>query len=161
MMRPWVKLLLFLIPAVAGIIYLYWRLSPEQAVIRRVDAVLASFDKKTLSTGTSKQKAERFSQLLSPQLEIRARHPVPSGPILPTVAAGLLEQFQDSVRSCKISREKETVAFPSGEKAIYQAIVEVDVRAGRSSWVLRYQCRLEFDKVGRDWLLRLVILTPI
>ncbi|NIP96176.1 MAG: hypothetical protein GWO24_23160, partial [Akkermansiaceae bacterium] len=159
MKLPWVKILLFLIPAVAGTIYLLWWISPEQAISRRADALFASIEKKTLSTGTARQKAEQFQSILSRQLEIQAPQPVPSGSFAPAHAASLLEEFHQGVTSCRISREKETVALPSPADAIYQATVEVDVLVGRSSWVLRYQCRLEFEKSGDDWLLKLVILT--
>ncbi len=162
MKHPLAKFLIFLVPAVAGTVWLFWRLSPEQAIIKRADVLFASLEKKTLSTGTPREKAERFQVLLSPKLDVRAPHPIPSGPVPPATAADLVERFQDGVTSCRISRGKETVAFPSGGQAIYEATAEVDLSIGRSSRrVLRYRCRFEFEKVGRDWLLRLVVLTPI
>ena len=45
MKRPWLKLAVFLVPAVAATLYLVWRFSPEQAVIRRADALFASLEK--------------------------------------------------------------------------------------------------------------------
>jgi hypothetical protein len=71
-------------------------------------------------------------------------------------------QFQGGVTSCKIARKDETVAFPSEGMAIYQSTVVADISAGPNSQrVLRYRCRLEFEKSGRDWLLRSIVLTPI
>ena len=36
-MKLWIKFLLFLIPAVAGTIFVFWRFSPEQAIIKRAE----------------------------------------------------------------------------------------------------------------------------
>jgi hypothetical protein len=161
-MKLWIKFLLFLIPAVAGTIFVFWRFSPEQAIIKRADVLFTSLEKKTLSSGTPREKAARFQEILSPQLEIKAPFPIPSGKVPPATAAYHLKQFQGGVTSCKIARKDETVAFPSEGMAIYQSTVVADISAGPNSQrVLRYRCRLEFEKSGRDWLLRSIVLTPI
>ncbi len=161
-MKLRLKLLLFLIPALAGVLYLVWRMSPEQAVIRRADVIFTSLEKGTLSTGSTEEKSKRFREVISPKLEIRAPHPIPSGTIESALLAHQLEQFHGGITSCNIRREEETVAFPSDDRAIYQAKVAADVTQGPShKYNMRYQCRFEFEKSGQDWLLVSIALSAI
>ena len=161
-MRTWIKILIFLIPAIGGTIFVFWRLSPKQAIIRRANVIFASLEKKTLSSGTPTEKAERFREVLSPEFEIKASKPVPSGTLPPEEAADNLRRFLENVMSCRISRKGVAVAFPSDGLAIYEATVEADVTISPNNRpVMRYRCRFEFEKSGRDWLLRLIVLTPI
>lgn len=161
-MKHRLKLLLFLIPALAGALYLSWRMSPQQAVIRRANVIFASLEKGTLSTGTTDEKAKRLREVLASRLEIQAPHPLPSGALDSATLAQLLEQFHGVITSCKMHREDETVSFPTEGRAIYQSELSADVAQGpRHTYNRRYQCRFEFEKSGRDWLLVSIVLTAI
>ena len=162
MNRFWLKLLIFLIPAIGGAIYLVWRFSPEQVLIRRAAVVFECVEKGTLSAGTPKEKAQQFQDLLTEDFELMAPRPLPSGPLPPAQAARSLLNFQQSVLSCRVTRDGETVAFPSEGHAIYQSTLEADVAVTPSNRrVMRYRCRFEFVKAEEEWLLRLIVLTPI
>ncbi len=88
--------------------------------------------------------------------------------LLSTVTGmGLLERSHSYKE--KVARGIKTsvglFAYPvlmASDILIYQSTVVADISAGPNSQrVLRYRCRLEFEKSGRDWLLRSVVLTPI
>lgn len=161
-MKLWLKILLLLIPAVAGTIFVFWRLSPRQAIIQRADVLFTSLEKGALSAGTARAKADQFRAILSPDLTITAPFPIPTGPTDPSLAADRLEEFQNAVSSCKIERKDETVDFPNEDEAIYQSTFTAEINQGPSTRRhLRYRCRFEFKKSGRDWLLRAIVLTPI
>ena len=64
-MKTWLKFLVFLIPVIASTVYLFWRFSPEQTVIRRADLIFTCLEKSTLSAGAPSEKAERFQETLS------------------------------------------------------------------------------------------------
>ena len=161
-MNTWFKFLLFLVPAVATTLYVLWRFSPEQTVIRRVNVVFSSLEKAALSAGTPSEKAERFQEVLAPALTIRAPHPVESGTIRPAQAGRMLKDFQNSITSCKISREEESVSFPAEDHAIYQATISAEITQGPGhKYLMRYQCRIEFKRSGRDWLAETIVLTPV
>ena len=161
-MNTWFKFLLFLVPAVATTLYVLWRFSPEQTVIRRVNVVFSCLEKATLSAGTPSEKAERFQEVLAPALTIRAPHPVESGTIRPAQAGRMLKDFQNSITSCKISREEESVSFPAEDHAIYQATISAEITQGPGrKYPMRYQCRIEFKRSGRDWLAETIVLTPV
>ena len=163
MKRPWIKLAIFLIPAIAATLFVLWRFSPEQAIIRRADAIFATIEKKTVSlSGGPKEAGQRLKGFLAPSFEVIASPPLPNGRVSPDAAADSLEQFHSYTTSCKISRDKPTVTFPGSGEAAFEAVVDVDVVVGRSSRrILRYQCRLEFEKSGRDWLLKAAVLKPL
>lgn len=162
MKRPWLKLLFFLVPALAGALFLWWRFTPEQAVIRRADLIFSTLEKRAISSGSLAEKADRFRETLSPDFQVEAPRPLPSESLPPAVASGLLRNFHENIMSCRISRNEETVAFPTEDQAIYQALIEADVAGGPNNRrLMRYRCRFEFEKSGEEWLLRLVVLTPI
>lgn len=162
MKRPWLKLLIFLVPALAGTLFLWWWLSPEQAIVRRADALFASLEKKTLETGTATDKAERFRSILHPDFTVKAPRPIPSGPVPPEAAARRVHDLQDSITASRISRSDQRVTFPSDGRAVYEATVQVDITLGRSSpLVFRYRCHLEFEREGRDWLLHRAVVTVL
>ena len=52
-MKTGFKLLLFLVPALAATLYVLWRFSPEQTVIRHAEVLFTCLEKSTLSTGTA------------------------------------------------------------------------------------------------------------
>ena len=161
-MKTWLKLLLFLIPALAGTLFVFWRMSPRQAVIRTAEVVFTSVEKKTLSTGTPREKAERFRQVLANEVEIKAPRPLPSDSISALTLASLLEDFHNGVSGCTISRENEEVAFSGENAAVYTAEIAADVAQGPSmKRHMRYRCRFEFERVDRQWRLRRIILDPI
>ncbi len=161
-MKTGLKLLLFLVPAVAATLYALWRFSPEQTVIRRAEVLFTCLEKSTLSTGTPSDRAERFQIMLSPALEIRAPHPVESGAIGPAQAGRMLKDFQQSITSCKISREEESVDFPAEDHAVYQVAIFAEIAQGPGrKYHMRYHCRIEFKRSGRDWLAEAITLTPI
>ena len=161
-MKTGLKLLLFLVPAVAATLYVLWKFSPEQTVIRRAEALFTCLEKSTLSTGTPSEKAERFQTVLSPALEIRAPHPVESGAIGPAQAGRMLKDFQQSITSCKISCEEESVDFPAEDHAVYQVAIFAEIAQGPGrKYHMRYHCRIEFKRSGRDWLAEAITLTPI
>ncbi len=160
-MKTWIKFLVLLIPVIASTIYLFWRFSPEQAVIRRSDLIFACLEKSTLNTGTPSKKAERFQELLSPSLKIQAPHPVDSGEIDPDHAARMLKDFLNSILSCTVSRERESVNFPTEGHAIYQAAISVEISQGPGRrYNMRYLCHIEFKRSGRHWLAEDIVLNP-
>lgn len=160
-MKTWLKFLVFLIPVVASAVYLFWRFSPEQTVIRRADLIFTCLEKSTLSAGAPSEKAERFQETLSPSLKIQAPHPVESGEIDPPLAARMLRDFLNSILSCAISREEESVNFPTADHAIYQAFISVEITQGPGrKYHMRYLCRIEFRRPGGHWLAENIILTP-
>jgi hypothetical protein len=160
-MKLWLKIILIFVPAVAATLFVFWRLSPEQAIIKRAEVLFTSLEKGTLSAGTPREKARQFRELLSPQFTIHAPRPLPSGLIAPAMAATLLEEFQNGVLSSKIAREDQTVSFPDEKEALYEATITAKVAHTPSArQVFRYRCRLQFEKSGRDWLLREIVLTP-
>ena len=160
-MKTWLKFLVFLIPVVASTVYLFWRFSPEQTVIRRAYLIFTCLEKSTLSAGAPSEKAERFQETLSPSLKIQAPHPVESGEIDPPLAARMLRDFLNSILSCAISREEESVNFPTVDHAIYQAFISVEITQGPGrKYHMRYLCRIEFRRPGRHWLAENIILTP-
>lgn len=162
MKRPWLKVLLVLVLALAATAYLVWRRSPEQTVIRRADIILECLSKKVIETGTATEKAERFRALLHPDFAVQAPLPIPSGPVSPDAAAGYLLDLQQSVTSCRISRSDERVTFPSDGKAVYEVALEVDILIAQNTQrLLRYRCQLEFVKEGHDWLLLRVVISAI
>jgi len=161
-MKTGFKLLLFLVPALAATLYVLWKFSPEQAVIRRAEVLFTCLEKSTLSTGTPSDKAERLQVVLSPALEIRAPHPVESGAISPAQARRMLKDFQHSITSCKISQEEESVNFPAEDHAVYQAAISAEIAQGPGrKYHMRYHCRIEFKRSGRDWLAESIVLTPV
>ena len=161
-MKTWLKLLLFLVPAVAATLYVLWRFSPEQAVIRRAEVLLTCLEKSTLSTGTPSDKAERLQEVLSPALEIQAPHPVESVVISPAQAGRMLKDFLNSITSCKISRKEESVSFPAEDHAIYQAAIFAEIAQGPGrKYHMQYHCRIEFKRSGHDWLAEAIVLTPV
>ncbi len=160
-MKTWLKFLVFLIPVIASTVYLFWRFSPEQTVIRRAGLIFTCLEKSTLSAGAPSEKAERFQETLSPSLKIQAPHPVESGEIDPPLAARMLRDFLNSILSCAISREEESVNFPTADHAIYQAFISVEITQGPGrKYHMRYLCRIEFRRPGRHWLAENIILTP-
>jgi len=140
-MKLWLKIILIFVPAVAATLFVFWRLSPEQAIIKRAEVLFTSLEKGILSAGTPREKARQFRELLSPQFTIHAPRPLPSGLIAPAMAATLLEEFQNGVLSSTITAE--VAHTPSARQ------------------VFRYRCRLQFEKSGRDWLLLEIVLTRI
>ncbi len=161
-MKTWCKFVLFLVPAVAVTLFVLWKFSPEQTVLRRVDTLFTCLEKAPLSAGTPSEKAERFQVLLAPALTIRAPHPVESGTIRPTAAGRILKDFQNSITSCKISREDESVSFPAEDHAIYHASISAEITQGPGRrYPMRYKCRIEFKRSGRDWLAATIVLTPV
>lgn len=162
MTRIWLKLVLFLVPAVAATIFVLWRLSPEQAIIRRAEVIFTSVEKKTLDSGSASEKAEQLRAILDPEFSVNAPLPIPSGPLAPAEAAEMVREFLLSLTSCAVTRSEERVTFPSPERAIYEATLQVDVAVGRNTrHVFRYLCQLEFVRREADWLLQRAVLTAI
>lgn len=161
-MKLWLKFLLFLVPALLGTWFVLWRFSPEQAVLRRADLVFTSVEKGTLSAGSPRDKAERLEEVLAPALEIRGPHPVPSGAFSSAQVGRMLVEFQNSILSCQISREDETVEFPTEEQAVYRALLSAETAQGPGrTYHMRYWCRIEFRRSGRAWLATLIELEAI
>jgi len=74
----------------------------------------------------------------------------------------MLKDFQNSITSCKISREDESVNFPTEDHAIYEATISAEITQGPGrKYPMRYRCRIEFKRSGRDWLAETIVLTPV
>jgi len=161
-MKTWIKLTVFLVPALAAAWFILWRSSPEQAVLRHADLIFTCAEKGALSAGAPREKAARLQEALAPAVEIRAPHPVPSGSMSSTQTGRMLVEFQNSILSCQISRENEIVEFPAPELAVYHATVSAEASQGAGrTYHMRYRCRIEFKKSGRDWLAGLIVLEAI
>jgi hypothetical protein len=74
-MKLWLKITLIFVPAVAATLFVFWRLSPEQAIIKRAEVLFTSLEKRTLSAGTPREKARQFREILSPRFTIHAPPP--------------------------------------------------------------------------------------
>ena len=161
-MKLWIRLAIFLVPALAATWFVLWRFSPEQAVLRHADLIFTCAEKGPLRAGTPREKAARLTAALSPDIKIQAPHPLPSGSLSSTRASRMLVEFQNSILSCKISRENEEVAFSSPDLAVYRAIVSAEAAQGPGRrYHMRYQCRIEFTRSGREWLAGLIELEAI
>ena len=158
-MNTWTKLAIFLVPALAATWFVLWRFSPEQEVLRHAALIFACAERGTLSPGSAREKAERLQATVAAELEIRAPHPVPSGVMSSSQAGRVLIEFQNGILSCRISRENEKVEFLEPEKAVYLATVSADATQGPGrTYHMRYRCRIEFRRSGRDWLAELIEL---
>ncbi len=160
---PWIKLLAFLVPALAGLLYLAAWLSPTKVVTRRLHSLLSSVEHKgVLSIEGMDRRTERFAAMLAPEFTIDAPSPLPRNHLPPPRAAGLLREFHQSITSCRITRESTTVTFPASGHAVVETLLTIDVRFGAgASRVVRYRTRLEFHKINRRWLLSAATLTPV
>ena len=155
------KLGLFLIPAIAAIVFLIWWRSPTQVVLRRLDALLELADVGALRLAPPDQLPGELSTLIAPSLDLRAPLPVPSGTFTPDEIAAHMQELHGSVGSCRVHREDATVYFPSAGEARVETPLEAQLSWGRGSTrTNRYHGELRFTRSAKGWLLDQVRLTP-
>ena len=158
----WLKLLLFLVPAlVGGLLLLLW-LSPEKKILRRADAIFSTIERGTLSLSGIEERVERFNGLVEPTFEIAGPDPIPAGPITRAEAAGLLVEFHESVISCEVVRGEPSVAFPAKILARFECPIDVRVNVGGGSpRTRRFRCQMEFRRSEEGWLLTRIAFIPV
>lgn len=158
------KLTLFLVPALAAIVYLVWWLSPTQVILRRLDAALELADISALRLASPDQLPARLNLQVAPTLEVTAPHPIPSGSFTPEELAVHLSDLHSQVASCRITREEAetTVFFPNRNEARVATPIKVSLSWGRGSGLTRpYQAKLRFTKTAAGWLLDQVVLVDL
>ncbi|NNC89441.1 MAG: hypothetical protein HKN82_13370 [Akkermansiaceae bacterium] len=160
--RLWLKLALFLVPAVAAVIFLLVRLDPAKKVLRRADALLATVERSTIDLQGTGEKVDRFNDLAAPTFEIRGPDPVPTGMITRAQAVGLLVEFHESILACSVARGEPSIEFPAEDVARLECKVTVTVnQGGGSRRVQTYRCRMEFKETEGEWLLTRLVADPI
>lgn len=158
----WLKLLLFLVPALTGGFLLLAWLSPEKKVLRRADAIFSTIERGTLSLSGVDDRVERFHGLVEPTFEVAGPDPIPNGPVTRAEAAGLLVEFHESVISCEVARGEPSVAFPARNLARFECPVDVRVNVGGGSpRTRRFRCQMEFRRSGEGWFLARIAFIPI
>jgi hypothetical protein len=155
------KLALFLIPAIAAIVFLIWWRSPTQVVLRRLDALLELADVGALRLAPPEQLPGQLKTLIAPNLDLHAPFPVPSGTFSPDEIAAHMQELHGSVGSCRVTREEASVYFPSAGEARVKTPLEAQLSWGRgSSRTNRYHAELRFTKSADGWLLDEITLLP-
>lgn len=152
--RLWLKILLFLIPAIGISLYLLWRQTPEQVLLGRSHGFLELFGKKAVSTSTPRDKAEALPDFLAPDFELEGPSPVPNGPFSAAELGRQLIQFQTSIFTCGIEQSEQSVELLDDSTGVFRANLDATVALKpKNKRSYRYHAELIWKKSGDDWLL--------
>jgi len=154
MKLPWVKLSAFLLLGVGAAIYLWWRLSDEQAVLRQTDALFETASVQRLALGDPDKPLQIFRAIIADPFILKGSDPIPSGTYSEAEAVALLKDFRDNVGGSRIRRLETAVAFPSPDEARVETLLEVDLSWGRGPHsVDKFKAELLFQRTTEGWIL--------
>lgn len=151
---PWVKLSAFLLLGAGAAIYLWWRLSDTQTVLRQTDAFFESATVQRISLGDAEQPIELFRTVVGDSITFAGADPIPNETLSEEEAVALLRRFRDSVGGCRIRRLDTEVAFPTPDEAQVRALIESDISwpGGRHN-VDKFRVELHFERSPDGWIL--------
>ena len=150
----WLKILSFLVPALAAVVFLVWWLSPTQQVKRAAAALVDAAEVRVLTTETREERTERFVGLVTDPVKVAIEGEF-SGELLDRDdLASAHGRLQSSVTSAQITVAEADIRFLAPDLAEFEAPMDVQLRLGQNfQQVYRFQTTLTFRKVGKKWLL--------
>lgn len=144
----------FLLLGVGSAIYLWWRLSDEQVVLRRVDALCETVSVRTLSLGDRDRPLEIFRSLVDDRITVSGDPMIPNGTFSREEAVKRVESFRTAARSADVRRLDTAVTFPGPDRAVVETILEVETHLhGRSRTLDRTRAQLHFRRAPEGWIL--------
>lgn len=154
MKRIWIKLGLFLLLGLASTLYLLWRSSDQQRVLRQLDALLETATVQRLTLGDAERPITQFQAIVADSLILHGSPPIPQGTYSNAEATELLRNFRNSVGGCRVRRFGTTIDFPTEDEARVKALLEVDVSFGRSHRrAEKFKAELLFQRSPEAWIL--------
>ncbi|MDE0825261.1 MAG: hypothetical protein OSA48_00460 [Akkermansiaceae bacterium] len=155
MKLPWVKLSAFLLLGLGAAIYLWWRFSDSQSVLRQTDALFESATVQRISFADADKALELFRSVVGDSITFAGADPIPNKTLSEDEAVTLLKNFRESVGGSKIRRLETTVTFPGPDKAWVEALIESDISwdGGRRHNVDRFKAELHFERSPEGWIL--------
>ncbi len=161
MLHTRTKLALFLVPAIAAVIFLLWWFNPERVVTRRLDALLGIVDVSPLRTRSNAQLENTLGKLLAAEIEIVAPTPIPSGSLPVAEIAESIIRLHESVTSCKIQRTDPSIHFPDSREARLETILQGDLAGGGSKVTRRFRAEILYKKGPGGWKIHRIALTSL
>jgi hypothetical protein len=135
-------------------IYLWWRYSDEQVILRQTDALFQTATVQRLSLGDSDQPLEDFRAIIGDPFTLVGDRPIPAGSYSEDEAVRYLEDFRNSVGGARIRRLETAMSFPTPATARVEALIEVELSWGRGTRsVNKYRAELLFEDTSEGWIL--------
>ena len=155
------KLVLFLVPAIAAAVFILWWRSPTQVITRKVDALLDLADVGALRLASADHLPGQLRILVAPTLEVSAPRPIPTGTLGHPKLIDSFETLHSNVASCRITRGDLAIRFPSPSQSLVKTPLEAKVSWGRGSGITRrYHAEMHFTRSAEGWQLDQLRLAP-
>lgn len=152
--RLFLKILLFLIPAIGGSLYLFWRQTPEQIVLSRTHGFFELFEKKAVSTSTPQENAAALADYLAPGFEIEGPSPIPNGAYTASELGRQLLHFQSAIFTCGIEHAEQSIELVDESTGLFRADMDATVALNpQNKRSYSYHAELTWKKSGEEWLL--------
>ena len=156
------KLVIFLVPALAAVIFLIWWFQPEKVITRRFDALLGIIDVSLLRTDTNEKLEQSLETLLAAEVEFLAPDPVPDGSRTPAQVANSVTRLHSSVTSCKIQRTEPAIHFPASREARLETTLQALISGGGGTKVTRrFRAEFLYKKGDGGWKIHRIALTDL
>ena len=154
MKHPRTILSIFLLPGIGSGIYLWWRLSDEQVLLRQVDALCETVSVRTISLGDEDQPIEIFRSLIGDPVTLSGSAAAPQGTYSKEEMAKELKRYRQAVRSARARRLESKVTLPNPNSALVEALIEHEANWFHGSRTAdRIRARLTFQKGPEGWIL--------
>lgn len=154
MKLPWAKLSAFLLLGIGATIYLWWRFSDSQTVLRQTDAFFESATVQRISLADADKPLDLFRSVVGDSITFAGVDPIPNETLSEDEAVRLLKTFRESVGGCKIRRLETKVTFPTPEIARVEALIESEISwgGGRRN-IDKFRAELGFERSPDGWIL--------
>lgn len=157
-----IKLALFLVPALAAVVFLVWWFHPTRVIERRLDTLLGTVEVSLLRTGSSDQLENVLNTLLADAVEFVVPAPIPAGPRTVADVAGSITRLHESVTSCRIQHTEPSIQFPvSGESRVTTTLrADLSVGSGTKT-TRRYMAKILYKKGAGGWKVHRIALKEL
>ena len=145
---------IFLLLGIGSGIYLWWRLSDEQVLLRQVDALCETVSVRTISLGDEDRPIEIFRSLIADPVTLSGSSAAPHGTYSKEEMAKELKRYRQAVKSATARRLETSVTLSNASSALVEALIEHEASWFHGSRTAdRIRARLAFRKGPEGWIL--------
>lgn len=135
---------------IAGGVFLWWNLRPEQKVNRQVDEVLEEIRFQRLSLKTTEDRKRELAEVLSDSIAVSGDRPIPSTTLNQETFLEKLTELHGYLSILKIEETGERVIEVEGDSATATVPTSITGAAGEKySRTMPWTLRLTFAKSDR------------